>query len=157
MSDPVNNPAHYQRGAIECIQAIEAMTAPWRDGSVSYCLGNVLKYIWRHSAKESPLEDLKKAAWYLDRAITLLGVGNRPTSVEEENLGELAREVESRELELIPMMERLEKLMKAEVGNRPTSPGEEKSVEEGCPEEVTRVFTKNESVPSCGFPGCEVH
>lgn len=61
LGDPVK-PAHYTASDIEPIDAIEA----WELG---FCLGNVVKYVARHAHKGDPLGDLKKAAWYLDRAI----------------------------------------------------------------------------------------
>ena len=61
LGDPVK-PEHYRVSDIEPIDAIEA----WELG---FCLGNVVKYVARHAHKEDPLGDLKKAAWYLDRAI----------------------------------------------------------------------------------------
>ena len=65
--DMVNSPAHYNAGSIECIDAIEAsMTA---EGFMSYCKGNVLKYVWRFERKNK-LEDLEKAQWYLKRLHT---------------------------------------------------------------------------------------
>ena len=63
--DNVNHPAHYNQGGIECIDAIKAATG---SGFIKYCTGNVIKYLWRYDLKGG-VEDLKKAAWYLDRAI----------------------------------------------------------------------------------------
>jgi hypothetical protein len=60
--DMVNHPPHYTAGKIEVIDFIE-------DQRLSYHLGNVIKYICRADHKGSRLEDLKKAAWYLNRAI----------------------------------------------------------------------------------------
>jgi hypothetical protein len=67
-SDPVN-PSHYKQGGIECIDAIKAATG---DGFVGYVWGNVLKYLWRWP-KKGGVDDLKKAAWYLDRLIQEVG------------------------------------------------------------------------------------
>jgi len=64
--DNVNNPDHYNRAGIEVIDVIETYTPN------SPHLANVLKYVCRHSYKGNPLEDLKKAEWYLARAITVL-------------------------------------------------------------------------------------
>lgn len=64
--DNVNRPAHYNKNGIEVIDVIETYTPN------SPHLANVLKYVCRHSYKGKPLEDLKKARWYLDRAIVLL-------------------------------------------------------------------------------------
>lgn len=67
MNDPVNNPSHYNRKGVEAIDAIEAsMTQEEFQG---YLKGNVMKYVWRYRYKAKPLEDLKKAEWYLKRLI----------------------------------------------------------------------------------------
>lgn len=61
--DTVNHPPHYRAGGIETIDFIEAK-------DLNYRLGNVVKYVSRAGKKASdPLEDLKKAAWYLEREI----------------------------------------------------------------------------------------
>ena len=53
--DKVNHPKHYTEhpSGIECIQITEHM---------DFCLGNAMKYIWRHD-KKNGVEDLKKAVW----------------------------------------------------------------------------------------------
>jgi len=62
--DTVNHPPHYRAGGIETIDFIEAK-------DLNYRLGNVVKYVSRAGKKASdPIEDLKKAAWYLEREIT---------------------------------------------------------------------------------------
>jgi len=58
----VNHPKHYNTGKIEVIDAIEE----WNMG---FCDGNVIKYVARHRHKGKPIEDLKKAKWYLERLI----------------------------------------------------------------------------------------
>lgn len=69
MADLINHPQHY--GGVdnpyEAIKVIEA----WHLG---FCLGNAVKYICRAGKKRrsSTLEDLKKAQWYLTRAIESL-------------------------------------------------------------------------------------
>jgi hypothetical protein len=65
--DAVNHPSHYggSEDPYEAIKVIEA----W---GLGFCLGNTLKYIRRNDAKGSPLEDLRKARWYLDREIKRL-------------------------------------------------------------------------------------
>ena len=37
-----------------------------------YCKGQVLKYLWRYRYKGKPVEDLKKAEWYLQLLIRVL-------------------------------------------------------------------------------------
>jgi hypothetical protein len=65
VADPVNHPAHYKVGGIETIDFIEAK-------SLGYNLGNVVKYITRSDHKGDKLQDLQKAAWYLNREIAQL-------------------------------------------------------------------------------------
>lgn len=63
MSDPVNHPPHYTEhpSGIECIQVTEHL---------SFCVGNAIKYLWRADLKhDDAIEDLKKAAWYINREI----------------------------------------------------------------------------------------
>mgnify|MGYP000363302357 CR=1 FL=1 len=68
-ADPVNRPAHYTSGGIECI---DAMQAAFGDEAVKdFCLCNAFKYLWRHRQKNG-VEDLKKARWYLNRLITAM-------------------------------------------------------------------------------------
>ena len=69
--DPVNKPAHYNNGGIECIDYIEQVLG--KEGFKAYCLGNTIKYLHRHEYKGKPEEDLRKAAYYLDKAISTYG------------------------------------------------------------------------------------
>jgi hypothetical protein len=63
--DNINHPEHYKTGGIETIDFIEAK-------NLGYHLGNVIKYITRADHKGNRLEDLKKAQWYLNRAVSNL-------------------------------------------------------------------------------------
>ncbi len=58
----VNNPPHYNKhpSGIECIQITRHM---------NFNLGNAIKYIWRADLKNDAIEDLKKAAWYIQDEI----------------------------------------------------------------------------------------
>lgn len=60
--ETVNHPAHYNAGKYEAIAVIE-------DWKLGFNVGNTVKYISRYMYKGKPLEDLKKAAWYLQREI----------------------------------------------------------------------------------------
>jgi len=62
MVDNVNHPNHYNGhpSGIECIQITEHM---------GFNLGNAIKYVWRADLKNDAIEDLKKAAWYINREI----------------------------------------------------------------------------------------
>jgi len=70
MSSNVNHPKHYNNGKIEVIDAIE-------DWLMGFCDGNVIKYVARHRHKGKPIEDLKKAKWYLERLIQQYEQENR--------------------------------------------------------------------------------
>jgi hypothetical protein len=60
--DEVNKPPHYTYGKIEVIDAIE-------DWKLGFHEGNVVKYVARAKHKGNEIKDLKKAKWYLERAI----------------------------------------------------------------------------------------
>jgi hypothetical protein len=72
--DLVNHPAHYggKDSPYETIKVIEA----W---GLGFNLGNAVKYISRAGLKDEAkhLEDLKKARWYLDRAIMNMEGGTK--------------------------------------------------------------------------------
>ena len=65
--DNVNHPSHYTSGQIEVIDFIE-------DQHLGFHLGNAVKYISRAGRKDPArtVEDLRKAAWYLNRQIERL-------------------------------------------------------------------------------------
>lgn len=67
-SDDINNPAHYTKGPIECIEAIESAAEGWPNW-IAPLLANATKYTWRSFQKGKALRDLRKARWYIDRAI----------------------------------------------------------------------------------------
>lgn len=58
----VNHPSHYHPGTYEAINVINAWGCGFSDG-------NAIKYLARFRHKGKPLEDLKKARWYIDRLI----------------------------------------------------------------------------------------
>lgn len=73
-ADPVNHPSHYTSdpSGVECITITRHRT---------FNVGNAIKYLWRAGLKsdagrspvEKQIEDLRKAVWYLNDEITLLG------------------------------------------------------------------------------------
>lgn len=67
LNDPVDNPAHYGDGEIECIDYMEDNMSV--EGFMGYLEGNTKKYLHRFRYKGKPVEDLKKAQWYLGRLI----------------------------------------------------------------------------------------
>lgn len=61
MNDVINHPDHYQdHSGIECIEIASPL---------SYSIGNAVKYVYRYDSKDTPLENLKKARWFLNRVI----------------------------------------------------------------------------------------
>jgi Protein of unknwon function (DUF3310) len=60
--EKVNHPPHYRGhpSGVECIDIVEHM---------GFNVGNAIKYLWRADLKGAPIEDLKKAAWYINREI----------------------------------------------------------------------------------------
>ena len=69
----VNNPEHYNKGGIECIDGIEAMLT--EEEFIGYLRGNSLKYRWRFTYKNG-IEDLKKADWYENKLLEFLTAVN---------------------------------------------------------------------------------
>lgn len=70
IKNEVHHPTHYNSNpsGIECIKVIE---------HYNFCVGNAIKYLWRNGLKNSPsqstknsqIQDLKKAIWYIEREI----------------------------------------------------------------------------------------
>ena len=70
-ADMVNSPAHYADSIIETIDYIVDVLGEFE--AISYCHGNIIKYtgsrLWK---KGNPIEDAKKARWYMDKMIELM-------------------------------------------------------------------------------------
>lgn len=66
-NDLVNHPSHYTSGKFEVIDVIE-------DWNLNFRTGNSVKYIARAGKKDPTkhIQDLEKAAWYLQREINFL-------------------------------------------------------------------------------------
>jgi len=65
LNDIVEHPPHYAEGRkFEPIDVIE-------DWKLDFNLGNVVKYIARCDRKGTPIPDLKKAIFYLEREIAM--------------------------------------------------------------------------------------
>jgi len=69
--DDVNSPSHYNKGGVECIDAIESSMT--KEAFCGYLKGNVIKYMYRYENKGG-VESLKKAQWYLNKLINLESV-----------------------------------------------------------------------------------
>ena len=74
--DDVNHPSHYCNRKMEAIDIIEMIIEAESNPKVAYNMSNVLKYLLRFRDKGTPVKDLEKARWYLNRMIE---------KIEEEN------------------------------------------------------------------------
>jgi hypothetical protein len=85
----IDHPDHYGGDtAYEAIKVIEA----W---DLGFCLGNTVKYIARAGRKDPTkiIEDLRKAAWYLNREIESLSLNAADTPNDSQcAIGTLAGE-----------------------------------------------------------------
>ena len=63
--DLVNQPPHYKKDGMECIDVIKAALTP--DEYAGFLKGNAIKYLFRHHEKGTPEQDLQKAQWYINR------------------------------------------------------------------------------------------
>ena len=69
--EEIDHHAHYA-GEIECIDAL--LETMGRDDVRAFCLCNAFKCLWRCKKKhDTPTEDVKKAAWYLQKYLELDG------------------------------------------------------------------------------------
>ena len=67
--DRVNSPSHYTSGKQEVIDIIEDAIKHAPDNVQGMLQGQVLKYLLRIWLKDNPIEDGRKAQWYLNRLI----------------------------------------------------------------------------------------
>lgn len=70
MEDVVNHPKHYETGRFECIEVIRETQGC--EALKNFCICNAFKYLYRHNRKNG-IEDVKKAKWYVDKYIELVG------------------------------------------------------------------------------------
>jgi hypothetical protein len=66
MSDVINSADHYTTGGMHPWEYMKLKMTP--EQFEGFLVGNVLKYVSRYP-KKNGLEDLKKAAWYLNKLI----------------------------------------------------------------------------------------
>ena len=62
--DPVDYPAHYNQGNIQCIDAIKSSLG---EGFIYYLQGSAMKYLWRYEHKGKQVEDFDKSIWFLNK------------------------------------------------------------------------------------------
>jgi len=70
VNDPVNHPNHYTAGGIECIDYLIAKLP--KEELIGYCRGNAMKYLSRVGLKDDPVQEYKKAQWYLNKLIEVM-------------------------------------------------------------------------------------
>jgi hypothetical protein len=82
--DPVNRPKHYTQGGIEVYDFIKS-------NRFGYAQGNVVKYVSRFRYKGTPIQDLLKARWYLNKLIeeTTLELSNVKKARDAEAEGKI--------------------------------------------------------------------
>ena len=74
-TNEVTKPAHYTSGSVEAIAFVEAT------GELEgFCLGNIIKYLYRYKLKGNPVQDLMKANEYLVRLIEHVKKNEKPKS-----------------------------------------------------------------------------
>lgn len=66
--DNINHPPHYNssQAKCECGRKIECIDVTRH---LPFALGNAMKYLWRADLKGAPVEDLRKAIWYIQDEI----------------------------------------------------------------------------------------
>ena len=66
----INHPWHYITNDYECIDVMEECFGT--EAVKDFCVCNAFKYLWRCKEKhETPIEDIKKAVWYLKKYLEL--------------------------------------------------------------------------------------
>ena len=68
MSNNIQHPDHYNTDSFECIDVMEEVFGI--EAVQTFCKLNAFKYLWR-SDKKNGIEDIDKAAWYLNRLQSL--------------------------------------------------------------------------------------
>lgn len=72
----VDSPAHYTNGGVDVIEVIEDAVKCAEEPEYAVHQSQVIKYIMRMWLKGNPLQDAKKARWYLNRLIDKLESNN---------------------------------------------------------------------------------
>jgi hypothetical protein len=75
VGDSINHPSHYTQGDVECIEII---------GEMDQMRATCIKYLWRYKDKVNPIEDLRKAEWYLARYINTVKFKRVPRKIRKD-------------------------------------------------------------------------
>jgi len=65
--DMVLNPPHYNQNGLETIDYMRAYST--KEEFIGHCRLTALKYLSRMNAKDEPLENARKANWYIEKMI----------------------------------------------------------------------------------------
>lgn len=85
--DPVERPSHYTEHPVFSGQAWDVTRF------LPFAEGNAVKYLWRHGGKGSPVQDLEKARWYLEKAEDMLAPVDRVRDVPPHTLKRMGTEL----------------------------------------------------------------
>lgn len=69
-NDVVNKPQHYTYGSVDCIDYLDGIGL-----GQDFCAASVIKYVTRYKMKGKPVEDLEKAAWYVNHLLEKIKEG----------------------------------------------------------------------------------
>ena len=73
MSTPINcidAPAHYNQGAVECVDAMES--AFGKERLKIFCTLQAFRYVWRcHDHEDGYTSSMRKASWFIHKALQL--------------------------------------------------------------------------------------
>lgn len=68
--DDVVDPDHYKGDAMQVIDAYKALYGV--DDELSGCRFSIFQYLFRYDKKGTPIQDLRKIKWYVNRMIDIL-------------------------------------------------------------------------------------
>lgn len=85
---------HYKQTSLECFDVLRI--ALGKERFIGFCLGNAIKYLWRHEHKNG-YEDIEKAGVYLDKVDEL--ISDDSTSCMDSELYEALSSIHPHELE----------------------------------------------------------
>ena len=69
-NDPVNNPPHHTKGAVECIDAMQSALS--HEQFVGFLKGQIIEYTWRCNHKANSIQGIEKAIWYAKKLVEVL-------------------------------------------------------------------------------------
>ena len=71
-TDVISRPAHYTSSPAKCAGCARPIECIDITAHQNFCRGNSIKYIWRAGLKGDALDDLRKAAYYINKEIERL-------------------------------------------------------------------------------------